>query len=248
MIIFTTFNKKIYEFSGAALIKSINEKMPEAKIIAYKEFKEDIGVQSVDINKLKTLNKVIRDNIDIVHESFGGNAKKIENQPFWNTRWPGWFRKIVMAHHATCTKNYNDMLLFIDSDVRFKKEINENVLRDLMDGAAIGIIKGDREAIESGFIAVDGTNPLSKEFYNTFMDCFLFGQFKSYKRWDDGYVMTKIVEKLPSDWVHDFAEGKTAKKYTNSNGHTTNNQIVPFSEIAPYIEHDKGLHLKNNIK
>ena len=125
MIIFTTFNKKIYEFSGRDLISSIKEKMPKTKIVAYKEFNEDIGVKSVDISKIKTLNKVIRENLDIIHESFGG---KSQDNDFWNKRWPGWLRKVVMAHHAVCTKNYNDMLVFVDSDIRFEKQIKENEL------------------------------------------------------------------------------------------------------------------------
>jgi hypothetical protein len=244
MIIFTTFNKKIYEFSGRDLISSIKEKMPKTKIVAYKEFNEDIGVKSVDISKIKTLNKVIRENLDIIHESFGG---KSQDNDFWNKRWPGWLRKVVMAHHAVCTKNYNDMLVFVDSDIRFEKQIKENELRDLMQGAAIGILQGNREAIESGIIAVDATKPEAKDFYQQFMDCFLSGQFRSYKRWDDGYVMTKIKEKNLKT-IHDFAQNKKAQKFTNSNGYTTNQQILPFSELAIYVEHDKGLHLKNNIE
>ena len=79
------------------------------------------------------------------------------------------------------------------------------------------------------------------------MDLFLSGNFKTHTRWDDGYLMTKLVEACPQEWFHDLAEGQDPKKYTNSNGHVTENQIIPFSEVKDYIEHDKGIHIRNNI-
>jgi len=36
-------------------------------------------------------------------------------------------------------------------------------------------------------------------------------------------------------------------EYTNSNVHSTVNQIIPFSEMSEYIEHDKGIHIRKNV-
>jgi len=248
MTIFTTFNKDIYDFSGKHLIESIKNHAPTTKIIAYKEFDEDINVESVDIRAIPALQQVINDNLDIIHESFGGHATEFNKEAFWNTRWPGWFRKVVMAHHAIYNNQHENYLIFVDSDIRFKKQITTDVLRDLMNDKPIGIIQGYRPQVESGIIVLDAQHNASRKFYTYFMNCFLSGNFRSYKRWDDIYVMTKIINSCPPAWFHDFAKNQQPQKHTNSNGHTTNNQIIPFSELQQYIEHDKGIHVRNNIQ
>ena len=79
------------------------------------------------------------------------------------------------------------------------------------------------------------------------MDMFINGSFRKLERWDDGYVLTKLVEKCPNKWFCDFAEGVEEQKYKNSNGHETVKQVIPFTEWKDYIEHDKGIHIRNKI-
>ena len=255
MTIFSTFNDKQYQFSGKGLIKSVRKNLPFAGIVTYIDFIDasfsDEWVTPIRTATLMNVKKVFEANQDVIHKSFGGNADRVSGDEFWNKRWFGWFKKVAMAHHAICIKNFGEefggYLIFVDSDIRIKKPFGEDTLRSLMGGKPIGFVKGDRPAIDSGFIVIDTNSLKPQKFYGYFMDLFLSGNFKTHTRWDDGYLMTKLAEACPEEWFHDFAEGKSANKYTNSNGHATNNQIIPFSELSEYIEHDKGIHIRNNI-
>ena len=255
MTIFSTFNDKQYQFSGKGLIKSVRKNLPFAGIVTYIDFIDasfsDEWVTPIRTATLMNVKKVFEANQDVIHKSFGGNADRVSGDEFWNKRWFGWFKKVAMAHHAICIKNFGEefggYLIFVDSDIRIKKPFGEDTLRSLMGGKPIGFMKGDRPAIDSGFIVIDTNSLKPQKFYGYFMDLFLSGNFKTHTRWDDGYLMTKLAEACPEEWFHDFAEGKSANKHTNSNGHATNNQIIPFSELSEYIEHDKGIHIRNNI-
>ena len=201
MTIFTTFNKDIYDFSGKHLIQSIKDNMPKTRIVAYKEFDEDINVESIDIRAIPTLQQVINDNLDIVHESFGGHATEFSKETFWNTRWPGWFRKIVMAHDVVCNKQHKGYLVFVDSDTRFTKSFDDEFLARVTKNKPISFFKGNRPAIDSGLVIVDNDSPKPIKFYKWFLNMFINRSFRDLDRWDDGYVLTKIIEQCSSRMV-----------------------------------------------
>ena len=258
MNVFTTFNDKMFLATGKGLIKSVRKNLPAAGIVVYEEFYSNKGSELCDpwchlfsINSLKTVKQVFSNNKDIITKNYGGQAQQPLKDKFWNARWFGWFKKVAMAHHALCVKDFTldfgGFFVFADSDIRIKQGFGDDTLRKLMKGRPIGFFKGDRTEIDSGFIVVESGRSEVEKFYNYFMDLYLSGNFREQPRWDDIWLMTRLVEACPKEWFHDFAEGQVANKHTNSNGHTTVNQIIPFSEMSEYIEHDKGLHVRNNI-
>jgi hypothetical protein len=258
MTIFTTFNDRMYYATGKSLLSSIKTHLPASGVVIYEELSDGRASEIVDrwntaitIKTLTSFKEVFEANKDVIPRAFGGEADKVAGDKFWNYRWFGWFRKVVMAHHATCVSDmmeqFGGYFIFIDSDIRFKKGFGDDVLRKLMRGKPIGFFKGDRPEIDSGFIAVDTNSLKPRKFYGYFMDLFLSGRFREYPRWDDIYLMTRLVEQCPQEWFHDFAEGQKMNEYTNSNGHSTVNQIIPFSEMSEYIEHDKGIHIRKNV-
>ena len=46
------------------------------------------------------------------------------------------------------------------------------------------------------------------KFYKWFMEMFTNGSFRELDRWDDGYVLTKLVERCPKKWFCDFAKNQ----------------------------------------
>ena len=259
MTIFTTFNDKMYLATGKDLLQSIRETLPAAGVILYEEFNSVKATELctpwcntlISIKSLKSVKEVLRNNKDIIPKAYRGDSSGAVGDKFWNYRWFGWFKKVAMAHHALCVKDFTTdfggYFIFVDSDIRFKKGFGDDTIRKLMNGRPIGFFKGNRAEIDSGFIAIDSCSIQPEKFYNYFMNLFLSGSFRDEPRWDDIWLMTRLVEVCPKEWFHDFAEGQVANKHTNSNGHTTVNQIIPFSEMSEYIEHDKGLHVRNNI-
>ena len=134
MTIFTTFNDKMYLATGKELIKSVKKHLPNAKIVVYEELSEDVRREVasqvdelVSIKSLPSFRLVFNNNKDVITKDFGGNADKPVGDKFWNHRWFGWFRKVAMAHHAICEtpEKRTGRLIFVDSDIRFKKGFND---------------------------------------------------------------------------------------------------------------------------
>lgn len=258
MKIFCTFNDKIYHSSGKDLIFSLKENGVSRDFSAYYEFEDlenqktikKLAPKSKDITSDKSgdlIQNIFSKNRDIISPKYGGNASKKISEDFWNNRWFGWFKKIAMAYDAIYYNKDQDLILFLDSDIRAIKPFQPNEITNLMGETHIGILKGDREAVEAGVIAVKPKNMESWGFYRTLANSFETGEFKKFKRWDDGYVFAKLMEVEGACKFHDFAANQKQGKFTNSNGHTTNNQILPFSEIGHIFEHDKGKHVREKI-
>ena len=252
MVVITTFNEEMYHATGKGMLESVSQMLPTAKQIVYDELKTiKLDAQTVKVCELDTFKQVFKENKDVITEQFGGYADKTvgnnATNRSWNIRWFGWFRKVVMNHHAICETGYDDYVIFADSDIRFIKPFDESFLKEVTQGKAVSYFKGSRPAIDSGFVVVNGKDPNSKLFYEKFMNMFLTKEYKKLQRWDDGYVMTKIVKKTPDEWTHDFAKGKQQLIYKNTTGYITGGQVIPTTVWKDYIEHDKGIHWKQDI-
>ena len=63
MTIVTTFNDKLYNFSGKGLLKSIQKHLPNEKVIIYEEFTEpqredEIILSEYELINIRSLNKL----------------------------------------------------------------------------------------------------------------------------------------------------------------------------------------------
>ena len=255
MTIITTFNDKLYNFSGKNLLKSIQKHLPNEKVIIYEEFTEpqredEIILSEYELINIRSLNKLkemLELHSNVIPKKFGGNATKKYGCKFWNKRWFGWFMKVLMTHDAICNKNLNGFLVFVDSDIRFMKNFNDNTLTRLTNKTPISFFKGTRAEIESGLVVVDANRKESAEFYDRFMNLFISGEFKKHNRWDDIWLMTQLIyfrdgkKVQPEECFNDFAQGKNTTHHTNSNQWKTN-QIINSTEWNEYVEHDKGVH------
>ena len=62
MKIISTFNRKLYEFSGKGMIQSAQDKLPDAEIIIYDEqIGENFSFETVNVNDLPEVQQVFKD-------------------------------------------------------------------------------------------------------------------------------------------------------------------------------------------
>ena len=248
MRIISTFNDSMYESTGEGMLKTVEKFLPEANIFIYEELnKNKLKYPSVKVIDVPEFQEVYEKHNKLIPPKFGGTAEVIHGEKWWNKRWFGWFMKVLMAHDAICNKNLDGFVVFVDSDIRFMKNFNDNTLTRLTNKKPISFFKGTRAEIESGLVVVDANRKESAEFYDRFMNLFISGEFKKHNRWDDIWLMTQLIyfrdgkKVQPEECFNDFAQGKNTTHHTNSNQWKTN-QIINSTEWNEYVEHDKGVH------
>lgn len=260
MVIISTFNSAMYKATGRFMLQSAKQHCPKAKRVIYHELPQEElkqpdckGVEKIAVCELDNFKTVFEENKDVITKQFGGNATEVHGDKSWNIRWFGWFRKIVMGHHAVCVAGHEDYMLFTDSDMRYIKPFpkDHDWIGDILDGHAVGYFRGNRDIIESGFVVVNGKHEGAKIFYQRLMDMYLSKEFRKYPIWADHYMLTKCVERSDTSgrkkWSKDFAAGKSKRLHRNSTGYITGGQVIPHTEWGKYVEHDKGWHWKNDI-
>tara|TARA_Y100000592_G_scaffold45392_1_gene72039 strand:+ start:4680 stop:5453 length:774 start_codon:yes stop_codon:yes gene_type:complete len=256
MRILSTFNDKIYSFSGKGMLETVNTFLPEANILIYEELEEQTpDFPCYKIKDVPEFANVFEANKEVISKAYGGlgvgfpdDIKLAKGSTWWNYRWFGWFRKVVMNYHAVCVSNFDDeFLIFVDSDIRFTKSFDDEFLRRVTNGKPISFFRGNRPAIDSGLVVVNNKSKKPMKFYKWFMEMFTDGSFRKLNRWDDGYVLTKLVERCPEKWFCDFAKNQNPIKHKNSNGQETGGQVIPLTAWGDYVEHDKGIHIRNKV-
>lgn len=234
--ILTTYNQKIYDFSAHKLIESSRKFLPDVQILEYNEDR---------VHEIPEFVNVFEANKDIILKAQGGDADSIPSTGGWqfNSRWFNWFKKIAVQYDCIKRNKYNGYTLFFDADIRIINTFSQEQI-DLP--KAVGIFQGNREIAETGFLILNENNFGVVEFYDQLIQFYLSGEFRKYFRWDDSFSITKIKNRNP-DLVEDLAKNAFAGEFTNTNNHSTAQQIIPFTKWGKYVEHDKGIHCRNNI-
>ncbi len=237
--IITTFDDVLYRASGHRLLESIRAHLPHAQVLVYTELtQESISETSVPINILPEFASVADKNQDIIATA------DTALEPF-NRRWFGWFRKVIAQHDALVRRPFDGYTVFLDADVRVIRSFPVALITQQLH-RPVGVFRGDRESIESGVIFYDEKKIAAVDFVRSFMNLYLSGEFRRQRFWADNYIMQCCAESFP-DAVQDLAQGRTAIKYRNSNGHSTSGQILPQTVWGDFLEHDKGLHWRQGL-
>ena len=113
------------------MLETVNSFLPEANVFVYEELEnQHVDFPSCKIREIPEFVKVFEANKEYISAPYGGNAMETVGDKFWNLRWFGWFRKVVMNYHAVCVNNFDDeFLVFVDSDIRFTKSFDDEFLR-----------------------------------------------------------------------------------------------------------------------
>lgn len=255
----TTFNKKLFDTVGKNMLMSFMERKPEGDLlICYEDnIFGDIYNVVKTFNKIKFYNlennfkltNWLYDNRDIIPVKYGGEFKgcNCSNLPsdkhFYKNhirRCPGlgfnmraacWFRKIIVWDYAQ-SLDY-DIIFFLDADTLIKKSISESYVQSIFGDAdmfyQLGLHRKRLETgIESGII---GWRRNGYFFINKVLKCFLSKNFLKYDRWDDGYIVRKVLEETPEINAVDIVGPHMLRPFAH---------VTPYGKFANYIQHDKG--------
>lgn len=257
IIYVTTFAADMYEASGRHLIESFAAQNTEGFLLACTENMNDIPVSAqhnvayVPVGEDPFLVRWLKQHEDIIPDHLGGKAKgaclcrggpfeahdKRHKMPcigYWFCRNASrWFRKVVALHKASelFGGGRDTVLIWIDSDCRFTDKVTKPVVQSWFPGrAAVFYHKFDRPVLEAGIVGYRldaGARKVLDLFFEVYRS-----DFRSYDRWDDSYVLQKVVFRLRTTVPSvDLATGKGA-----------NAAVIPFSPVGRYIEHRKGSH------
>lgn len=246
----TTFNKEIFRASGKAMVESFIDTQINRKILCCSEgfnydekFKKN-NITSIDIAESKLLKSWLYENKKYIPSKYGGKADpKYNPEVFlpWNFRAAGWFRKIVAMNQALTMSNDFDVIIFVDSDSKFKKYISDELITKAFDGKSCFYHWGEQRkqkdlAVESGFIGFL-MDHAGKDILDTWISKYNNGEFRRYMRWDDGGMMSNVLLernfKNSNDLVTNYADNGKSKSH-----------VIERGLFADYINHDKGLHKK----
>jgi len=253
----TTFNKRLYTTTGRNILRGFQESGTEGDFfIAYED---NIGEQIPDSDRFIVrkmdgypfLNDWLKKNEDIIPASRGGRCEEVlesgkidfglalKFESKFHKRFADWFRKIAALKMAMDYKDSYDALVFLDCDVVFRKRITEHDMLGIFAGIPRGVAvfyhmgewrKSHGRGVESGIIGFHMKNE-GDVFLEKVFDKFTSGEFRNYKRWDDAWVFTMVIEENPNINTRDLVNVR------RSGGH-----VVHLGHLGEFLEHKKGCH------
>lgn len=250
----TSFSHKLYEATGKDLVASYAKwqiRLAENASILHQYSEEDglgrrINPEYLDwyLNTFKHL----------IPPNLCGTAKgcicgthpngiirgKIVHKPgchntLWNRNAYRWFHKVAALKTYIDGLNSDttpDYLVWLDCDCFFKKTLPNQFIVDLCEKHDICYMKGTkREAIESG-ILIFNFKKFGQDIVQSWFNWYRLSWFLKEHRWDDGYILTKIV----SDGLYKTKD-LVAKKALG--------RPADDCPLTPYIGHNKGTHVRD---
>ena len=155
---------------------------------------------------------------------------------WFNKNHSRWFRKvaglkIVLERHVPQDHVKDTAVIWIDSDCRFKRKVEEKHVRDWFNTKGVFYLKHTRPVMEAGIVGYNlgaGGGKVITEVIDTYYS----GAYQKYERWDDSFVIQKVLfEKCPDVKSVDLAYGLGAHA-----------GVVEQSALGAFITHDKGRH------
>ena len=206
------------------------------------------------------LNNWLNQNLDIIPKTLGGLASpcdcpdpyakkasghKTKDCPhtWFNRNMSRWFRKIATLNYIMCSGALAsfDYMIWIDSDCKFSQKVTYDFINKLFNSGTADFVylKGPmRQVAETGFIGFNvqenkhGITALKKV-----IECYTSGTFRKLYRWDDSYVIQKMIINLVNELSGHFSLKDIA---TNTSGDFSD--VFPESKIGEHIAHYKGRH------
>lgn len=238
LIFVTCYNKKLHIASGLKLVRSAQF----FKNLPIETFAEDDAPakHKIDQQILKTF---LVENHSNIPEKYGGGlapCQCLQKHVFacpnglWNFSAYRWFHKVVTLYQTTSLFQC-DYLIWIDCDSFFKRQLPEEKIKEVMNGAAIGYLHGNtREAIESGFLIFDFSSGQGQEIIRQWYSRYERGVIFTDHRWDDGFQLTKLLKIgrwKKTDLAQDYIGYDPASRCS----------------LSDYFQHNKGSHAKKKV-
>lgn len=256
----TSFNKELYNATGKKLLSSFYDGTDwkiKGDLLIGKEGNFDTlyGTNEHIIHDLEKdyfLQNWLHYNQDIIPDYLGGQAKPCKcRNPFaredrnhtkgchfswWNRNCSRWFRKIATLNYVMNYQNtYGnigkyDYFVWLDADCIFLKEphdILENIASWDVD---LFYMRGTkRRAVETGIFGIKNSD-MGGFFVSQIVNLYLSKKYRTYDRWDDGFIFKIAIGESPLVRSIDIA-AKCNKP-----------DVADFTCLTPYIKHNKGTH------
>lgn len=248
----TSFNKRIYEASGAKLLKSFYNTKSEGDLFCYTEeldvvtIDKDITEKTINLDESPDLQTWLQNNRDIIPENEGGllkpckcknpwSLKEREHLPNCNHIWfkrcaYRWFKKVYSLRHFIATQKEYTYLIWIDADCVFLRQIKTDEWKRLFDWHSVLYLKGQREIEECGVVGYN-LEKEGKDFICDFYNAYIDNTFRRLKRWDDSYVF---------HWLREERYKFVSQDLANKKGDHA--EVISGSMIGDMLAHEKGKH------
>lgn len=247
----TSFNEVLYEASGRRGVATFHQHNPDYELVAYIEASQpealrhleselrEACARAVRLEDLPLLEDFRASARDVIPAELGGDAPTdlfpgegpSTGDVWFRKQMFRWFRKVVALDHAS--RDFSGVLFWLDCDCFCKKPLPPWVIRYMLDGADVCFVKGRRPVSEAGLVGFDLARPAARALIEAVKRYYMEQEFRSQPRWDDSYVLDLVRARMPELRARDLARGRRA----TGMGHILRRTIV-----APFIEHEKGLH------
>jgi hypothetical protein len=245
----TSFNHALYATSGRRCVETFRELNSHYELLSYVEAPSNdelealrrevewMGSTVIHLRDLRMLEEFRERAKEFIPVELGGEAPADlfpGDGPGTGAIWfrkhmYRWFRKVVALNHAMT--NFEGVIVWMDCDCYSKKSLPRRVIARAFDDAAIFFMKGNRAYSETGFVGYDLRNADVRCLIGQMTRHYLELEFAGFPRWDDCFTFDLVRARYPRQLCRDI--GGTAREY----GH-----ILCTTILAPYLEHDKGLH------
>lgn len=252
IIYLTSFDREIYLASGKDLIWSFDATKTEGKLLVYYEKMrpEEIisghQITMFDITNSPTLTNFLQQNASIIPVYLGGLAlpckcpnNKIKNAPhrpgchyqWFNRNAFRWFRKIVALEHAVSIAQSDDIVVWVDADCFFKRQLTLANLMIIFGENGVFYFKSKfRPVLEGGIVGYNLAKG-GKIIIDKFRARYMSGIFRHDNRWDDCYQLGLTL-----------AENRNIKSIDLARRISGHSDVVCNSALASFFEHRKGRH------
>ena len=210
--IVTSFNESIYNSEHQHVVESVKQKCPNVDFYVYNEnsyLNESTcidGAINLDLfQEIKNLKKILETSkFKDCHligkkdtkEYLNNPNKYLSNSDYWNRNSIYWFRKVCAIHD--CAKKCNTpIMIWLDSDVLIKKEIDKYFLSFVKKYDICSLYRKNFTGwmYSDMGITIYNLNPATRFFLNEFYNFYKSGKVFDCYRWDDCYVFDLLTNK-----------------------------------------------------
>lgn len=233
----TTFNKSGYDLYGKKMLNAFLSYWPKSQsIFVYTEnvelddnLKKDSRIiikNLLDISDLVSFKERHRNNKEA--NGYHQNNPSVKNFQFDAVRFS---HKIFAIYDCVC-KNLNKSVVWLDADTITHSPVPDNFLETNFPSNEYGIAYLGRikQYSECGWVVYHMTNPVMKEFWETFVNYYRYDTIFELDEWHDSYVFDVVKKEYESKGLknHNITPGFIA-------GHPFINCV-----LGEYMDHMKG--------
>ncbi len=253
----TSFNRVLYDSTGKRLLKSFLKSGSGGDILATyegdveKDIPDSQQIIKYNLDDDSFLQDWLEENKDIIPVSLGGDfppckchKKKAYTEhnmkcpnSWFNRRTSQWFRKIAALNYAIGLEY--KFVVFVDCDCLFKGRLPEkrvlDILKDYDVVYHLGKYRPKKDlGVESGLVGYQKPFFIAKELISRYKT----KQFKEYYKWDDSYLLRKVIEEDNDYKKKDIVLPHKFDPMYN---------VVEYGPFGNFITHNKGVHHRMGV-